>query len=129
VRASAASPRDVVERTALWPIRSTVAISASTSMRRARRPQRCTTRAGNVAGVSDSGFPATGAARVHVLQAGYARETGGVEHVGSTVTLILDGNAVIVVDPGMVPTRAQLLAALTGRCCGPAGSGFSGLPR
>ena len=86
-------------------------------------------RAGNVAGVSDSGFPATGAARVHVLQAGYARETDGVEHVGSTVTLILDGNAVIVVDPGMVPTRAQLLAALTGRCCGPAGSGFSGLPR
>src|SRR5580704_18903756 len=60
----------------------------------------------------DSGFPARGAARVHVLQAGYAREEDGVEHVGSTVTLILDGDAVIVVDPGMVPARSQLLAAL-----------------
>ena len=66
----------------------------------------------------DSGFPARGTARVHVLQAGYAREDDGVEHVGSTVTLILDGDAVIVVDPGMVPARAQLLAALAAR--GPA---------
>jgi glyoxylase-like metal-dependent hydrolase (beta-lactamase superfamily II) len=54
----------------------------------------------------------TGTALVHVLQAGYAREAGGVEHVASTVTLVLDGDAVIVVDPGMVPTRDQLLAAL-----------------
>jgi glyoxylase-like metal-dependent hydrolase (beta-lactamase superfamily II) len=62
--------------------------------------------------VSDTGFPVTGAARVHVLHAGYAREADGVEHVGSTVTLIVDGAAVIVVDPGMVPARHRLLAAL-----------------
>src|SRR5438132_13721148 len=55
--------------------------------------------------MSDAGFPVTGAARVHVLQAGYAREAGQQEHVGSTVTLILDGDAVIVVDPGMVPAE------------------------
>ncbi len=60
----------------------------------------------------DSAFPVTGTARVHVLQPGYAREAGSEEHVGSTVTLILDGDAVIVVDPGMVADRAGLLAAL-----------------
>jgi len=70
--------------------------------------------------MSDSGFPATGAARVHVLQAGYAREAGSAEHVGSTVTLILDGDAVIVVDPGMVPDRDELLAALTAHGPAPA---------
>jgi glyoxylase-like metal-dependent hydrolase (beta-lactamase superfamily II) len=57
---------------------------------------------------------------VHVLQAGYAREADGVEHVGSTVTLILDGDAVIVVDPGMVEARAALLAALTAHGPAPA---------
>ena len=54
----------------------------------------------------------TGAAEVHVLQAGYAREEGETERVASTVTLIKDGNAAIVVDPGMVPSRPALLAAL-----------------
>jgi glyoxylase-like metal-dependent hydrolase (beta-lactamase superfamily II) len=62
--------------------------------------------------MADSGFPVTGTAHVHVLQAGYAREAGSEEHVGSTVTLILDGDAVIVVDPGMVADRGKLLAAL-----------------
>jgi glyoxylase-like metal-dependent hydrolase (beta-lactamase superfamily II) len=71
-------------------------------------------------GMSDSGFPVTGAARVHVLQAGYVRESGGVQHVASTVTLILDGDAVIVVDPGMVPDRDLLLAALAGHGPAPA---------
>jgi glyoxylase-like metal-dependent hydrolase (beta-lactamase superfamily II) len=71
-------------------------------------------------GMADSGFPVTGAARVHVLQAGYAREAGSEEHVGSTVTLILDGDAVIVVDPGMVADRGQLLAALARRGPAPA---------
>jgi glyoxylase-like metal-dependent hydrolase (beta-lactamase superfamily II) len=70
--------------------------------------------------MADSGFPVTGAARVHVLQAGYAREAGSEEHVGSTVTLILDGDAVIVVDPGMVADRGQLLAALARRGPAPA---------
>jgi hypothetical protein len=70
--------------------------------------------------MADPGFPAPAAASVHVLQAGYVREAGGVQHVGSTVTLILDGDAVIVVDPGMVPDRDLLLAALAGHGPAPA---------
>jgi glyoxylase-like metal-dependent hydrolase (beta-lactamase superfamily II) len=70
--------------------------------------------------MADSGFPVTGTARVYVLQAGYAREAGGEEHVGSTVTLILDGDAVVVVDPGMVADRGELLAALARRGPAPA---------
>jgi glyoxylase-like metal-dependent hydrolase (beta-lactamase superfamily II) len=54
----------------------------------------------------------TGSATVHVLAAGYAREDGDGEHVGSTVTLIQDGNGVIIVDPGLVSSRSALLAAL-----------------
>jgi len=49
---------------------------------------------------------------VHVLQAGYAREDADGEHVGSTITLIQDGNAAIIVDPGMVAARHDLLSAL-----------------
>ncbi|MGO8958229.1 MAG: MBL fold metallo-hydrolase [Streptosporangiaceae bacterium] len=60
----------------------------------------------------DADFPLTGAASVHVLLAGYAREDDDGEHVGSTITLIRDGAAVIVVDPGLVPSRDALLAAL-----------------
>jgi len=60
----------------------------------------------------DAGFPRTGSAAVHVLQAGYAREVAGGEHVGSTVTLIRDGDVTVVVDPGMVASREGLLAAL-----------------
>src|SRR2546429_652700 len=70
--------------------------------------------------MADPGFPAPAAARVHVLQAGYVREADGVQHVGSTVTLILDGDAVIVVDPGMVPDRDLLLASLAGHGPAPA---------
>jgi glyoxylase-like metal-dependent hydrolase (beta-lactamase superfamily II) len=62
----------------------------------------------------DSDFPATGSATVHVLQAGYIRDAGADQRVGSTVTLIRDGNAVIIVDPGFVTSRQELLAALTG---------------
>ncbi|HTA07716.1 MAG TPA: MBL fold metallo-hydrolase [Streptosporangiaceae bacterium] len=54
----------------------------------------------------------TGSATVHVLAAGYAREDSDGEHVGSTVTLIQDGNGVIIVDPGLVASRSELLAAL-----------------
>ncbi len=54
----------------------------------------------------------TGSATVHVLAAGYAREDSDGEHVGSTVTLIQDGNGVIIVDPGLVSSRSALLAAL-----------------
>jgi glyoxylase-like metal-dependent hydrolase (beta-lactamase superfamily II) len=54
----------------------------------------------------------TGSATVHVLAAGYTREDGDGEHVGSTVTLIQDGNGMIIVDPGLVSSRSALLAAL-----------------
>ena len=53
-----------------------------------------------------------GSASVHVLHDGYVGLDGDDERVAGTVTLILDGGAVIVVDPGMVASRAALLAAL-----------------
>jgi glyoxylase-like metal-dependent hydrolase (beta-lactamase superfamily II) len=64
--------------------------------------------------VHDAELPQTGSAAVHVLQAGYVREDSAGEHVGSTVTLIRDGAATIIVDPGMVASREDLLAALAG---------------
>lgn len=63
----------------------------------------------------DADFPQTGSASVHVLQPGYAREEHDGEHVGSTVTLIRDGAATIIVDPGMVASREGLLSALAGQ--------------
>ena len=60
--------------------------------------------------MTTSSFPATGSAAVHILHEGYAREEAGWDRVGSTVTLILDAGRVIVVDPGMVPDTAALLA-------------------
>jgi glyoxylase-like metal-dependent hydrolase (beta-lactamase superfamily II) len=62
--------------------------------------------------MQDADLPPTGSATVHVLVAGYAREETDGEHVGSTVTLIQDGNGVIVVDPGLVASRPALLAEL-----------------
>jgi glyoxylase-like metal-dependent hydrolase (beta-lactamase superfamily II) len=56
-----------------------------------------------------------GSASVFVLNEGYADD----DRVAGTVTLIADGDVVIVVDPGMVASRAALLAAL-------AAHGFSG---
>jgi glyoxylase-like metal-dependent hydrolase (beta-lactamase superfamily II) len=67
----------------------------------------------------DSPFPSAGSAAVHVLQAGYALEDSDGERVGSTVTLILDGNAAIIVDPGMVASRQDLLTALAGHGVAP----------
>jgi glyoxylase-like metal-dependent hydrolase (beta-lactamase superfamily II) len=63
--------------------------------------------------VTDSEIPATGSAEVHVLHEGYAGLEGDDERVSGTVTLIIDGGAVIIVDPGMVADRGMLLAALT----------------
>jgi glyoxylase-like metal-dependent hydrolase (beta-lactamase superfamily II) len=57
-------------------------------------------------------IPATGSAEVHVLHNGYVGLDGDDERVSGTVTLIRDGDAVIVVDPGMVADRDALLAAL-----------------
>jgi glyoxylase-like metal-dependent hydrolase (beta-lactamase superfamily II) len=56
-----------------------------------------------------------GSAGVHVLHEGYVGLEGDGERVSGTVTLILDGDAVIVVDPGMVADRGALLAALVAR--------------
>jgi glyoxylase-like metal-dependent hydrolase (beta-lactamase superfamily II) len=48
-------------------------------------------------------------ASVHLLVPGYARADG---RVGSSVTLVRDGEALIVVDPGMVARRALILDPL-----------------
>jgi glyoxylase-like metal-dependent hydrolase (beta-lactamase superfamily II) len=68
---------------------------------------------------SSATIPATGTAQVHVLQDGYAREDADGERVGSTVTLVTDGNVAVVVDPGMVSSRGALLAALAGHGVAP----------
>ena len=62
--------------------------------------------------MTDFEIPARGSAEVHVLHEGYVGLEGDDERVSGTVTLILDGEAVIVVDPGMVADRGALLAAL-----------------
>jgi glyoxylase-like metal-dependent hydrolase (beta-lactamase superfamily II) len=48
-----------------------------------------------------------GTAEVHVLFEGYVGE-----HTASTVALVRDGDAMLVVDPGMVPNRAAILDPL-----------------
>ena len=53
-----------------------------------------------------------GSASVFVLNEGYVGLLGDDERVAGTVTLIADGDAVIVVDPGMVASREVLLAVL-----------------
>ncbi len=45
---------------------------------------------------------------VHVIQAGYADE-----RVGSSITLVRDGDALIIADPGMVASRSRILDPLT----------------
>jgi glyoxylase-like metal-dependent hydrolase (beta-lactamase superfamily II) len=67
----------------------------------------------------ETGIPQAGTAQVHIVHEGYARDNGGEERVGSTVTLIIDGDVVIVVDPGMVAARSDLLAALSARGVAP----------
>jgi glyoxylase-like metal-dependent hydrolase (beta-lactamase superfamily II) len=47
-------------------------------------------------------------ATFHLLHAGYATDEG----VASSVSLVLDGEAVIVIDPGMVADRSLILDAL-----------------
>lgn len=62
--------------------------------------------------MTDFEIPATGSAEVHVLHEGYVGLVGDDERVSGTVTLIIDADAMIVVDPGMVADRGALLAAL-----------------
>lgn len=57
--------------------------------------------------------PEARTARVDVLFTGYAAPgQDGALRVGGTVTLVRDEDRVIVVDPGMVPTRAAILEPL-----------------
>jgi glyoxylase-like metal-dependent hydrolase (beta-lactamase superfamily II) len=67
--------------------------------------------------MSEPAFPETGTARIHVLHEGYVREAPEGNRVASTVVLIIDGERVIVVDPGMVADRGELVGAL--RAAGP----------
>ena len=62
--------------------------------------------------MTDTPFPQAGPAAVHVLHEGYVRDDPAGDRVGSSVTLILDAGRVIVVDPGMVADRGELIAAL-----------------
>ena len=70
--------------------------------------------------MTQSGEELAGTAQVFVLHEGYAREEGDADRVGSTVTLIVDGGRVIVVDPGMVSGREALLSALAAHVASPA---------
>ena len=53
-------------------------------------------------------------ARLDVLAEGYADD-----RVGSSVVLVRDGDAVVVVDPGMVASRAAILDPLSRNGVGP----------
>ena len=54
-------------------------------------------------------------ATFHLLHAGYVRDDG----VASSVSLVLDGSATIVVDPGMVADTELILGPLRGLGLGP----------
>ncbi|HLK02391.1 MAG TPA: MBL fold metallo-hydrolase, partial [Streptosporangiaceae bacterium] len=69
--------------------------------------------------MSDLSIGPGGSATVHVLHEGYAGKDGDDERVAGTVTLIADGDAVIIVDPGMVASRAELLGGLRDHRFGP----------
>lgn len=48
-------------------------------------------------------------AEIHILHNGYARSP----HVASTVSFIRDGNALVIIDPGMVPDPSAILGPLS----------------
>ena len=52
-------------------------------------------------------------ADLHVLADGYAFDENDDSRVGSTVTLIRDGDAIVIVDPGMVRSRSAILDPLS----------------
>jgi glyoxylase-like metal-dependent hydrolase (beta-lactamase superfamily II) len=56
---------------------------------------------------------------VHLLQPGYIRTEADGQHVGPTIGLVVEGDVVIVVDPGFVADRAALLAAVRARALTP----------
>ena len=71
--------------------------------------------------VSQTPVPESRTAQVDVLFTGYAGPgEDGALRVGGTVTLVRDVDRVIVVDPGMVPSRAALLDPLAALGLSPA---------
>jgi glyoxylase-like metal-dependent hydrolase (beta-lactamase superfamily II) len=54
---------------------------------------------------------------VELIHAGYIRDDG---HVGSSISLIRDGDAMIVADPGLVASQARILDPLRERGIAPA---------
>jgi glyoxylase-like metal-dependent hydrolase (beta-lactamase superfamily II) len=52
-------------------------------------------------------------AEFSVLVEGYARDEGDDSRVGSTVSLVRDGDAIVVVDPGLVRSRSAILDPLS----------------
>ena len=52
-------------------------------------------------------------ADLHVLADGYAFDENDDSRVGSTVTLIRDGDAIVIVDPGMVRAPSAILDPLS----------------
>jgi glyoxylase-like metal-dependent hydrolase (beta-lactamase superfamily II) len=65
--------------------------------------------------MSELVIPAAGTAEVHVLHEGYVGLDGDDERVAGTITLIVDNDQAIIVDPGMVASREALLAAVAER--------------
>jgi len=55
-------------------------------------------------------------ATVELIHAGYVRDDG---HVGSSISLIRDGDAIIVADPGLVASQARILQPLRDRGIAP----------
>jgi glyoxylase-like metal-dependent hydrolase (beta-lactamase superfamily II) len=53
---------------------------------------------------------------VELIHAGYVRDDG---HVGSSISLIRDGDAIIVADPGLVASQARILDPLRDRGIAP----------
>ncbi len=53
---------------------------------------------------------------VELIHPGYVRESG---HVGSSISLIRDGDAIIVADPGLVASQARILDPLRDRGIAP----------
>ena len=51
-------------------------------------------------------------ADLHILSEGYIRETDAELRVGSTVSFVRDGDALVVIDPGMVPGVSAILDPL-----------------
>ncbi len=58
-------------------------------------------------------------AEATVLFEGYVGKDGDSSRVGSTVGFIRDGDALIVVDPGLVPDHGSILEPLAGHGVGP----------